>query len=73
MWIPHPFYFLITDLGLLLLGSTNGASTCARTAVDALSSIDNVLVFALRDAAYGTLVRACAARDAIIINLISHC
>lgn len=55
-----------------LLGSANGTCTCARTAVDALGLVDNVLAVALRNAAYGTLVRTCATGDAIIINLISH-
>jgi hypothetical protein len=55
-----------------LLGSTYGASACARTAVDAGILVDYVLVLALGNCVNGALVSTCTACDAIIINLISH-
>ena len=48
------------------------ASTCTRTAVDALVSVNNTLTISLGDSSYWTCVHASAAADALITNLISH-
>ena len=50
----------------------NRAGTGAGTAIDAVVSVDNVLAVGFGDAAYGALVSASAAGDALIGNLISH-
>ena len=57
---------------LALLGSTNGAGTCASAAGNAGICIDNVLAFALRNSGNGALFDACAASDALISNNICH-
>jgi hypothetical protein len=58
---------------LLSLGSTNGASTLASTAIKALISIDNVLAVLFRDSANGASAFASAAAQALInINYVSH-
>ena len=57
----------------LSLGSLNGASVCARAAVDALVSVDLVLAVSLVDSLGGAVLCASAAGDAIIANLVCHC
>ena len=57
---------------LCLLGSTYGASLCARTAVDAGISVNYVYAVALRYSLYGTLSCASTATDAIFSNLKCH-
>ena len=57
---------------LRLGGSTDGASTGAGAALDALISVDDVLVFAFRDSANGAFGLASAALDAFIRNYIRH-
>ena len=49
-----------------------GASVCARTASDALVSVNNVLAVALSDAANRASICASAAADALIGNFVSH-
>ena len=62
-----------TVVALLSLGSLNGASVCARAAVDALVSVDLVLAVSLVDSLGGAVLSASAAGDAIIANLVCHC
>ena len=57
---------------LFLSGSVYGASICARTAADALISIDDVLTVAFGNARYGASICASAAADALIGNLVCH-
>ena len=57
---------------LFLNGCVYGASICARTAADALVSIDNVLAIAFRNAIGRTCICACATADAFIRNLVCH-
>ncbi len=57
---------------LCLLGSTYGASLCARTAVDAGISVNYIYAVTLRNSLYGTFSCTCAAADAIISNLKCH-
>ena len=58
---------------LLSLGSTNGASALASTAIKALISIDNVLAVLLCDSTNGALIYTSTATDALInINLVCH-
>ncbi len=66
----HPFRLCFREL--FLNGSVNRANACARTAVDALLGIDNILAVAFADAAYRALALARTAAYAIIGNLISH-
>ena len=61
------------QVALLSLGSLNGASVCARAAVDALVSVDLVLAVSLVDSLGGAVLSASAAGDAIIANLVCHC
>ena len=49
-----------------------GASVCARTASDALVSVNNVLAVALSDAANRASICASAAADALIGNFVCH-
>ena len=57
----------------LLLGRCcNGACISARTAGNALVSVDYVLAVALSDASNGARVSASAAGDALIRNFVSH-
>ena len=58
---------------LFLNGSANRAYVCAVTAGDALISIDYELAITLRNARGGAAVCACTTRDALVINLESHC
>ena len=58
---------------LFLSGSANGAYVCTVTAGDALISIDYELAVTLRNARGGAAFCACAASDALITNLESHC
>ena len=58
---------------LFLNGCVYGASICARTAADALVSVDNVLAVTLRNAGSGATVCACATSDALVTNLKCHC
>jgi hypothetical protein len=62
--------FLLRSLSLYRCA--NRASAGAGAAIDALVSVDNVLAVLLGDAAYGALVSASAAGNALIGNLISH-
>ena len=57
---------------LFLNRSANRANACARTATNALISVDLVLAVALADALYGAFCLASTASNAIVINLISH-
>ena len=59
-------------VGLLLLDGLGGASSGTGTAAHALVCIDNVVGLALGDSLNRTLASTCAARDAIITNLVSH-
>ena len=59
-------------LKLGFLGSTNGAGASASAAGDAGIRIDHVLAIAFADGVHGTLFRAGAARDAIVINPVSY-
>jgi hypothetical protein len=65
--------FMCGPRKLLSLGSLNRASICARTAVNALVGIDNVLAVLLADSLNGALFSASAASDAIISDLVCHC
>jgi hypothetical protein len=60
------------SLGLFLNRSANRAGTGAGAAIDAIVLIDNVLAVLFGDAAYGALVSASAAGDALIGNLVCH-
>lgn len=55
-----------------LLRSTNGADTCASTAVDTSISVYNILAVTLGNSTNGTTLSASAASDTFIRNLISH-
>ncbi len=57
---------------LLLCGRSYRTSICTATAADALISVDNILAVTLGNATGGTCVSACAARDALIGNLVCH-
>ena len=57
---------------LFLLGSSYGADRFAVAAADAGIGIDNILIVALGDRAYGALGSACAALDAFVGNFIGH-
>lgn len=63
---------LFRNLLFLGLRSLNGADACARAALYALVSVDFILAAAFLNAAYRTFVRASAASDAVISNLICH-
>jgi len=58
--------------GLSLLGSAYGASICARTAVDALVSVNYIYAITLGNSFNGTLSCACATADAIFSNFVCH-
>ena len=60
------------QVGLLLLGSANGADLGTSAAVDAGISVDHVLAVAFLNSGDGAAVGASAAHDASIINLVSH-
>ena len=57
---------------LLLNGSAYRTSVCARTAADALVSVNYVLTVALGNATCGASINACAAANALIRNLKCH-
>jgi hypothetical protein len=57
---------------LLCLGSTNGASALASTALDASVSVDLVLLSALFDCVNGAFGLASATGNASVGNLVSH-
>ena len=54
------------------IGSTNGASGSASTAVDAVISSDDKFAVLFGDGADGAFTGASTASDAFIGNLISH-
>ena len=54
------------------IGSTNGASRSASTAVNAVIGIDDEFAVLFRDGADRAFIGASAASDAFIGNLISH-
>ena len=58
---------------ILLLWSTNWASTSASATLYTCFSIDNVLSFAFCDSANWASINTSATRYALICNLISHC
>lgn len=58
--------------GLFLNGSAYRANRSAVSAADAGISVDNVLVVALGDSAYGALLCASSALDASVSNFESH-
>ena len=64
----------LCTLNGLVLGndSAGGAGVSASTAVQAGSSVDNVLVVALRDSASGASVSATAAAHASRSDLVCH-
>ena len=57
---------------LFLRDRVVGAFCSAGTAVHALISVDDVLVFALADAADGTCVSASTALYTVVIDYVSH-
>jgi hypothetical protein len=67
-------YFIWTSgtCKLTFTGSANRASACARTAVDALTSVDHILTVTFSDSANRTFSSASSAADASILNYISH-
>ena len=64
----HPLLFMC----LFLRDRVVGAFCCAGTAVHALIGVDDVLVFALADAADGTCVSASAALYTVVIDYVCH-
>jgi hypothetical protein len=64
---------MMKNVTLLSLRSGNRASVSARTAVDAVVSVDYVLAITLADSAYRALIGTSAAGDAIIRNYVCHC
>ena len=65
-------YSTLLCIGLLRLGSANGASTLTSAAVDAGACVDNILAVTLGDSVYGAAVCARTARDAIVGNYVCH-
>ena len=63
-----PFLYMC----LFLRDRVVGAFCCAGTAVYALIGVDDVLVFALADAADGTCVSASAALYTVVIDYVCH-
>ena len=63
---------MFVGFGLLRFGSSDKAGLSAGSAIDAQIRVDDVLAVAFADRADGTCFRTCAARDAIIRNLICH-
>ena len=66
------FLFPVIKGKLFLRRSTYRTSVCARTAADALVSVDYVLAIALGDAAGGASVCASATADAFVRNFVCH-
>ena len=58
--------------GLFLNRCSNRASACARTARNALVSVDNVLAVTLGNALAGTSFSTCTASDALVCNYVCH-
>ena len=58
----------------LVLGNDGavGAGICARTAVQASTSVDDELIVTLRDSTSGASIGASAAADACRSNLVCH-
>lgn len=54
------------------VGSTNGASGSASSAIDAIIGVDDELAVLFGNSADGAFIGASAASDAIVGNLISH-
>ena len=54
------------------VGSTNGASRSAGTAIDAVIGVDDKLAVLFGNSADGAFIGTSAASDAIVVNLISH-
>ena len=69
---PSPAFFVFLKGKLFLRRSTYRTSVCARTAADALVSVDYVLAIALGDAAGGASVCASATADAFVRNFVCH-
>ena len=67
----NPYAFFICKI-LLLVGSAYRANTCASAALDACTSVDNVLAIALGDSANGALTSASAAAYTRTIDYICH-
>ena len=67
------FILILSRNKLFLSGSAYGASVSTAATAYAIVSIDNELTVALCDAAGGASINTCAARNALIGNLISHC
>ena len=63
---------IIDEDKLLFSRSANRASICARTAANALISVDNELSVTFGNASYGTSISACATSDALIGNFVCH-
>ena len=58
--------------GLFLVGSANGANTCTSAALDASTSIDNVLAITLGDSANGAFTSASAAAYTRTVDYVCH-
>lgn len=67
----EPHYAFLRNL-FSGIGSANGASRSASTAVDAVVSVDDELAVLFGNSANGAFICASAASDAFIGNLVSH-